>query len=69
MKISFIENFLEIGKKDTPNDFNEPAATKDPGGSDKASAYAAAYQTFKNGNYSKAREAFQEFLAAYPSGE
>ena len=69
MKISFIENFLEIGKKDTPNDFNEPASAKDPGRSDKAGAYAAAYQTFKNGNYSKARGAFQEFLTAYPSGE
>lgn len=31
--------------------------------------YAAAYQTFKGGNYSKAREAFQGFLAAHPSGE
>jgi len=69
MKINFIENFLEIGKKDALSDANDASTTKDQGKSDKAGAYAAAYQTFKNGNYAKAREAFQEFLAAYPSGE
>jgi len=69
LKINFIENFLEIGKKDALSDANDASTTKDQGKSDKAGAYAAAYQTFKNGNYAKAREAFQEFLAAYPSGE
>ncbi|HQC43589.1 MAG TPA: tol-pal system protein YbgF, partial [Verrucomicrobiota bacterium] len=69
MKINFIENFLEIGKKETSNDANESATARDQGKSDKAGAYAAAYQTFKNGNYAKAREAFQEFLTTYPSGE
>ena len=70
MKINFIENFLEIGKKDSASDVNGSAAAKDPSGKqDKAATYAAAYQTFKSGNYPKAREAFQGFLAAYPSGE
>lgn len=69
MKISFIENFLEIGKKETSGNNNDTSATRDQGKSDKAGAYAAAYQTFKNGNYAKAREAFQEFLVTYPSGE
>lgn len=69
LKISFIENFLEIGKKDS-NDIDNAALSKDPAAKqDKAATYAAAYQTFKNGQYTKAREAFQSFLAAYPTGE
>lgn len=70
MKISFIENFLEIGKKDSASDLNGSASPREnTGKQDKAAAYAAAYQTFKSGNYTKAREAFQGFLAAHPSGE
>jgi len=70
LKINFIENFLEIGKKDSATDFDSSASAKEPSGKqDKTATYAAAYQTFKNGNYPKAREAFQGFLAAYPSGE
>lgn len=70
LKINFIENFLEIGKKDSSNDIDNSALAKDPSGKkDKATMYAAAYQTFKGGNYTKAREAFQGFLAAYPAGE
>jgi len=70
LKINFIENFLEIGKKDSSNDSDSAALTKDPAAKqDKAATYAAAYQTFKNGQYTKAREAFQGFLATYPTGE
>ncbi len=70
LKINFIEDFLEIGKKDSAPDFNSSVATREPSGKqDKAANYAAAYKTFKSGNYPKAREAFQGFLAAYPSGE
>ena len=70
LKVNFIENFLEISKKDSPTDVDASAQTKDPAGKqDKAAQYASAYQTFKNGNYPKAREAFQSFLAAYPAGE
>ena len=70
LKINFIENFLEISKKDSSTDIDSSALAKDPSGKqDKAAMYAAAYQTFKGGNYSKAREAFQGFLAAHPSGE
>lgn len=68
LKINFIENFLEISKKDSASDIDFPAP-KDAGKQDKASTYAAAYQTFKSGNYIKAREAFQGFLAAHPTGE
>lgn len=69
VKINFIENFLEIGKKDSANEADGSASSRDAGKQDKASIYAAAYQTFKNGHYAKAREAFQSFLAAYPTGE
>ena len=70
LKINFIENFLEISKKDSSSDIDSSASTKDPSGKqDKAAMYAAAYQTFKGGNYTKAREAFQGFLTAHPAGE
>lgn len=70
LNVNFIENFLGISKKDSASDTDGSSTTKNPSGKqDKASAYAAAYQTFKNGNYPKAREAFQSFLTSYPSGE
>lgn len=70
LKINFIENFLEISKKDSVSDIDNSASTKDAAGKQgKAATYAAAYQTFKNGQYTKAREAFQGFLTTYPTGE
>jgi len=74
LKINFIENFLEIGKKDSAGDvvvaLDNPLTGKDASGKpDKAARYAAAYQMFKTGNYTKARESFQSFLGTYPSGE
>ncbi len=68
LKINFIENFLEISKKGSSSDIDNSALTAS-GKQDKAAIYAAAYQTFKNGHYTKARETFQGFLATYPSGE
>jgi tol-pal system protein YbgF len=71
-KINFIENFLEISKKDSYGGTDGGISPQDSSSSDKqskASQYAAAYQLFKNGNYTKAREAFQSFLTAYPTGE
>ncbi len=67
LKINFIENFLDISKKDSSSDIDSPASTS--GRQDKAAMYVAAYQTFKGGNYAKARESFQSFLTANPSGE
>ncbi|HOQ71680.1 MAG TPA: tol-pal system protein YbgF [Smithellaceae bacterium] len=62
VKINFIENFL-AGAADSA------ASGKDQGKQGKAAVYAAAYSTFKNGQYTKAREAFQDFLTAHPTGE
>jgi len=70
LKINFIENFLEISKKVSGSDIDSSVSNKDAAGKQgKAAAYAAAYQTFKNGHYTKAREAFQGFLTTYPAGE
>jgi tol-pal system protein YbgF len=74
MKINFIENFLEIGNKHNSSDASDKngksaagTSSKDP--PDKDKAYSSAYQTFKEGNYSKARTEFQNFLSTYPNSE
>lgn len=73
-KINFIENFLEISKKedqaegtgkgDKLKDLSEGKPS-----SDKELAYASAYDLFKDGKFDKAREAFQSFLKQYPDTE
>jgi len=75
LKINFIENFLEIGGKNVSeaNPEKSKAATSDTLAKnsvpEKDRAYLAAYQTFKDGNYAKARTEFQNFLALYPNSE
>ena len=77
LRINFIENFLEIGNKNTSSDAADKSskstgvsAAKDPTKKqDKEKAYSAAYQIFKEGNYDKARTEFQNFLAVYPDSE
>ena len=76
-KINFVENFLGIGKKDAAADAAEKGARsangrhKDVlnGKSERESLYAAAYETFKEGKYEKARTDFQNFLKLYPRSE
>jgi tol-pal system protein YbgF len=71
-KINFIENFLGIGKRDDqPEGTEKGEKSKDApkGKPDKESAYAAAYELFKDGKFDKAREAFQNFLKQYPDTE
>jgi tol-pal system protein YbgF len=74
-KISFIENFLGIGKNEEPAAPGEKGAkaspAKEPTGkkNDKESLYAAAYELFKEAKYDKAREAFENFLKEYPDTE
>lgn len=75
LKINFIENFLEIGRKDSLNESGDKGkssgngSVKDSGRKDKESLYSAAYQLFKDGNYDKARAEFRNFLALYPRSE
>ena len=75
LKINFIENFLEIGKKDGISESGDKGKSagngaRDPARKqDKENMYSASYQLFKEGNYDKARTEFQNFLAAYPKSE
>jgi tol-pal system protein YbgF len=76
LKINFIENFLEIGKKDSLSESGDKgksagtAAVKDPARKqDKENLYSTSYQIFKEGNYDKARTEFRNFLALYPDSE
>jgi len=70
-KINFIENFLEIGKREEQPEAadkgEKPREIK--GKPDKESTYAAAYELFKDGKFDRAREAFQNFLKQYPDTE
>jgi tol-pal system protein YbgF len=73
-KVNFIENFLGIGKKENSldgADRGNRAAAKSvsKGKMDKEAIYAAAYETFKEGKYEKARTDFQNFLNQYPNSE
>ena len=78
LKVNFIENFLEIGKKDSVSDVYDKGiqppgngvAAKEPAKKqNKETMYAAAYQTFKDGHYDKSRTEFKNFLATYPNTE
>src|ERR1035437_1349070 len=68
LKVNFIENFLEIGKKDSVSDVYDKGiqtpgngvAAKEPAKKqNKETMYAAAYQTFKDGHYDKSRTEFK----------
>ena len=73
LKVNFIENFLEIGKRENrpEGDKAGKASLKNAikGKTEKESAYALAYETFKEGKYEKARGEFQNFLKQYPDSE
>jgi tol-pal system protein YbgF len=76
-KINFVENFLGIGKKDATVEAagkgNRSANGRHKdllnGKSEGESLYAAAYETFKEGKYEKARTEFQNFLKLHPRTE
>ncbi|MDZ4165263.1 MAG: tol-pal system protein YbgF, partial [Smithellaceae bacterium] len=78
-KISFIENFIGVGKKPETAEPAEKGKTptvttgKDTppkgGRTDKESAYAAAFEIFKEGKYERARLDFQNFLKQFPDSE
>ena len=71
-KVNFIENFLGIGKKENHSEGDKTKAVSKNGQKgklDKESAYAAAYEAFKEGKYEKARTEFQNFLKLYPDSE
>jgi tol-pal system protein YbgF len=71
-KINYIENFLGISKKENYSEGEKTKTTSKNGQKgklDKESAYASAYESFKEGKYEKARTEFQNFLKLYPDSE
>ena len=70
-RIGYIENFLGIAKKETPNgakvegQAGAAEATAEPK-NDVEAAYNACYKVFKEGQYVKAREEFLKFMKQYP---
>ena len=78
-KVNYIEDFLGIGKKDdriengekpskpSKNSVKKNGTSKKKG--DKEALYAQAYESFKAGQYDKARAEFQNFLKSYPATE
>ncbi len=76
-KINFLENFLGIGKKDAPAEAVEKGNRAANGRQKDAlneksgieSLYAAAYETFREGKYDKARTDFENFLKLHPRTE
>jgi len=71
-RIGYIENFLGIAKKETPNgakvEGQGVGAAEAPGEpkTDVEAAYNACYKIFKEGQYVKAREEFVKFLKQHP---
>ncbi len=71
-KIDFIENFLGLGKRGDHAEAGEKVEKSKEiakGKPDKESAYAAAYELFKDEKFDRAREAFQNFLKQYGDTE
>ena len=71
-KVTFLENYLGIGKEASDEKNNKPGTTPKNsarGKSDKEAAYEAAYASFKDGKYAKARTDFQGFLKQFPDSE
>jgi tol-pal system protein YbgF len=71
-RIGYIENFLGIAKKETPNGAKAEGqgvgaveATAEPK-TDVEAAYNACYKLLKEGQYVKAREEFVKFMKQYP---
>ena len=70
-RIGYIENFLGIAKKETPNgakvegQAGAAEATAEPK-NDVEATYNACYKLFKEGQYVKAREEFLKFMKQYP---
>jgi len=76
-RVTFLENFFEIGKQGAGGAAVAKSGTAVPNSSaaktktetDKESLYVAAYELFKDGKYTRSREAFEVFLKQYPSSE
>jgi tol-pal system protein YbgF len=70
-KINSLEKSLGLkAKADTPPEEDKKSVTPEAAPTkDKDSAYSAAYETFKAGQYEKARAAFHDYIKTFPSSE
>lgn len=68
-KVNFIENFIGIGKSEGEKTGKSASKNGSKGNMEKESAYASAYDAFKEGKYEKARTEFQNFLKLHPDTE
>lgn len=70
-KLTYLENYLGIGKTEDEGSTEKSAAEstgkKEPSGREEA--YANAYSMFKSGRYDAAKEEFRKFLKAFPDSE
>ena len=68
VRVSIVENYLGIGKKERVTE-NKTGKAPLKESTDKEQIYSGAYRTFKDGNYSAAREKFGEFLKSFSGTE
>lgn len=68
-RIDYLEKVLEVERKETAGVGNGAGEASPSAKVDKEKTYSDAYRAFKNGEYGKAREEFQEFLKAFPDSE
>ena len=72
-RVSFLENFIGVGKKGESEEDRKDERQGTPavrnGKLDREGVYALAYKEFKDGKYEEARRDFQKFLEVYPKAE
>lgn len=69
VRLNYIEQYLEVGGKEAVREESEGDKVSPPEKVDKEKAYSDAYKAFKNGEYSRARTEFEEFLRSFPDTE
>lgn len=71
-KLTYLENYLGIGKAEDEGGAEEGGAADTPEkkeGTGREEAYATSYSMFKSGRYDAAKEEFRKFLKAFPNSE
>ena len=68
LRISFIENFIGVGKKaDGDDKQGVQHGRNNKNGRD--TLYSSAYKDFKEGRYEEARKGFRKYIEAYPNSD
>ncbi len=69
VRLSYLKQYLEVGKKEAVKKESEGDKVSPQEKVDKEKAYSEAYKAFKNGEYSRARKEFEEFLKSFSDTE